>query len=176
MDPRALEGPGPGLEQVQALLHSTFPGSFLASKLDHPIMRPSPASRFPGEAPSSSSSSSSSSCEATSPCPPTNPGLWEMAVFLRNRTWPVVWDWPGGEGRPGAPPGTMASLSRAGPATLLPFTLVPGRHPLPAFFTHRVSSWKMNRKRLRRLAEVGRGWGGVGFCAQGLSQTFYNGS
>ena len=164
-DPRALEGPGLGLGQAQPLLHSTFSRSFLASKLDHPVIRPSLASRFPGEAPSSSSSN----CEATSPCPLTNPGLWEMAVFLRNRTWPVVWGWPGGEGRPGAPPGTMASLSRAGLATLLPLTLVPGIDPLPAFFSYRLSLWKINRKCLRRLAEGGKGWGSMGFCAQELS-------
>lgn len=52
-----------------------------------------------------------------------------MAVFLRNRTWPVVWGWPGCEGSPGAPPGI---LFRAGPTTLLPLTLVPGQIS-PAF-------------------------------------------
>ena len=54
-DPRSLEGPGLGLGQAQPLLHSTFLCRFLASKLDHPVIRPSLASRFPGEAPSSTS-------------------------------------------------------------------------------------------------------------------------
>lgn len=101
-----------------------FHVAFLASKLDHPVIRPPPGFLerllLPPLAPG-----------ATSPGVPTTFGLWE-------------WQWLEETGRGlsaglgvreglGPAPGTMASLSRAGLATLLPLTPGPWNRPTAAF-------------------------------------------
>lgn len=80
-DLKALEGPED--LTLEPVFHLSIPGSPLAPEL----VRSLDASGF---LEADSSCSSSYSCDTTSSHPSRDTGLWEMAVFLRIKMWPVV--------------------------------------------------------------------------------------